>query len=246
MTSPSECADAVGRPISAFGTTFMLDPGFYAPAIDVGYSGLDFYIAGRGGVLGDVDADVVSAAFGFLAPEIVRLTWEGAREVAPVADALSMFAAGAAEWGRRHFVADIDYHELTRLCRRVIDAAPIAGLPLFAGWRNVPAPDDGPGSAALAMNVMRELRGGAHLLAVIAAGITPREAAHHAGGEGYATMMGHQPPFAEVDDIGPTMAGVERTTTAIVTPGFEVLDGGEADRLIELVTAATSVEGVTR
>ena len=44
----------------------MLDPETNAAGLEAGYSSsFAFYFAGRGGVLGDVDADVVHAAFMF-------------------------------------------------------------------------------------------------------------------------------------------------------------------------------------
>ena len=57
--TPEEAERAIAGPVQRFGQRFMLDPTFYAPAIESGYQGYDFYVTGRGGVLGDVDADVV-------------------------------------------------------------------------------------------------------------------------------------------------------------------------------------------
>ena len=46
----------------------MTDPATYAYGAELGFEGMDFYVAGRGGALGDVPADVVAAAFVFFAP----------------------------------------------------------------------------------------------------------------------------------------------------------------------------------
>ena len=69
-------ATATAGPVSAVGSHFMLDGNTYKRGAELGFQGLDFYAAGRGGVLGDVDADVVAAAFAFFEPGHVRTQWE--------------------------------------------------------------------------------------------------------------------------------------------------------------------------
>src|SRR5204863_333810 len=85
-----------------------------------------------------------------------------------------LFADACASWGREHFGDGVDYDELVALATRVVAAGRPAGLPLFAAWREMPVPADGRGAAMHQLNVLRELRGGAHLLAVGATlGYTP-------------------------------------------------------------------------
>ncbi len=184
---PLEAASSICRPIGSIGSRFMFDPATYAGAADHGYSGLDFYFAGRCGVLGDVDADIVNAALGFFEPANVRALWEQGIAVAGAQRASELFAASCAEWGRQHFGdqaggEDVDYEELAELAGRVIDAAPGSALPIFVGWRNLPVPDDAKGAAAHRLNTLRELRGGVHLIAVVAAGIDPAHAVLSTGG----------------------------------------------------------------
>ena len=50
--------------------------------------------------------------------------------------------------------------ELVALVERVVDSAEAAALPLFAGWRALPRPDDAAGRLGLLLNVLREHRGG--------------------------------------------------------------------------------------
>ena len=237
MTPAAAAAAAVAPSISAFGSTFMLDPAFYVVPSAQGFSGIDFYVAGRGGVLGDVDADVVSAAFGFFSPAAVRSMWERGRTVMAPRDAANLFADGCAEWSRPHFTADIDYAEVAELARRIIAAMPVAGLPLFAAWRAVAAPTDPIGSAALALHVLRELRGGAHVIGEMAAGLSPIETLLVNGGEATAQLFGHRGPFPDVSDMREQWEAGERTTNAIVAIGFEALDADELHRFVELVTA---------
>ena len=66
ITAAAQTAGAV----SSVGSHFMLDGTTYAHGAGLGFAGLDFYVGGRGGVLGDVDADVVAAAFAFFEPRV--------------------------------------------------------------------------------------------------------------------------------------------------------------------------------
>ena len=48
-----ETAKAIARPIGDMGGAFMMDGATYARGAELGFSGIDFYVLGRGGVLGD-------------------------------------------------------------------------------------------------------------------------------------------------------------------------------------------------
>ena len=239
--TPEECADAVAGPIGAFGTKWMLDPATFAPGVEAGFAGLDFYFCGRGGALGETDGDVVVAAMGVLGPDATRAQWDLGRTVMPVAEAARLFAAACADYGRLHFEADVDYSELASLARVVVEAAHPAGLPLFAAWRNMPRPDDPKGAAAHELNNLREMRGGAHVAAVISYGLAPIEATLVKGGEGTAKFLGHEGPFPDVtDDMRDRWASAEAATTTIVASAFAALDEGERERFAELVSAVLS------
>lgn len=235
--TPADAAAAVAPPISDFGSRFMLDPGFYVGAAAEGFEGLDFYVVGRGGVLGDVDADVVSAAFGFFEPSAVRAMWERGSKVMAPADAAVHFSDGCAQWCRDRFTADIDYSAVTELGGRIIDAAPIAGMALFAAWKAVERPSDPKGSAGLTLHILRELRGGAHVIGEMATGLDPLSTVLVKGGIGTARMLGWQPPFPDVGDCTEAWEQGERITNAIVATAFVALDEADRDRFVELVTA---------
>ena len=82
--TPAELARSTAQPINAIGAKFMLTPETNDIGSDHGFTHpFAFYTAGRGGVLGDVDAEVVVSAFGFFAPGLIRskmtaVTWEDA------------------------------------------------------------------------------------------------------------------------------------------------------------------------
>ena len=241
--TPTETAAAVALPISTFGTKFMLDPAFYIIPAERGWAGMDFYFVGRGGVLGECGGDIVAAAFGFMEPAMVRSMWDQGRSVAPVADAVALFAEGCADWGRQRFGTDIELDELASLAARVVVAADPSGNTLFTGWRSVSVPTDGAGAVALHLQTLREHRGGAHLMAVRAAGVTPLEAVLANGGEGVASFFGHQPPFPDVAGLTEQVAAAEEMTNHIAAQPYEALDPSERARFVELVGAVRAAIG---
>ena len=81
--SPEDLATALAGPIGDLGGRFMLSGRTYGTGAGLGFSGLDFYFCGRAGVLGPVDADVVTHELGFFEPHNVRTQWESGLAVAP-------------------------------------------------------------------------------------------------------------------------------------------------------------------
>lgn len=174
--TPDETARASAAAIGALGSHFMLDPATYATGGDLGFAGMSFYVAGRGGALGDVGADVVTATFVFFHPAMIADAWDSSASVMGRRDAAEAFAACAHTWARAHLSSSLDAEHLADLAGRVVQAASPAAAPLFAAWRNMPEPDDAPALALHRMNVLRELRGGLHGAAVMSAGLAPEDA----------------------------------------------------------------------
>ena len=140
---------------------------------------MDFYGAGRGGVLGEVSADVVTAALVFFNPTVVEGAWEGSREVMPRAASAELFAGCLVTWAGAHLDDDVDWARLAELAGKVVDNASIGGAPVFAGWRPLPVPR--PKAAALhQLNALRELRMARHGAAVTAVGLDVGAAVCHA------------------------------------------------------------------
>ncbi|QIS04193.1 hypothetical protein F5X71_19315 [Nocardia brasiliensis] len=236
-------AAAVKRQISELGGAFMLSREVKAFGSSIGVPGFHGpYTRGRGGVLGEVDADVVTAAFGFFAPDRVRSAWESTPIAA--AEGAQRYLHACQEFGRRKLASFDDADRLAELLGRVANAASPAGLALFAGWRALPLPADGRARVAQLAHVVRELRGGLHFIAVTAHGLTPLEAILVSGspvldGGDQARLLGWPEPFA-----APTAAQRERwqaaeeLTDKLIQPYFEVLDEAERQELTTLLTAA--------
>ena len=175
---PLEAATASGDAINGLGTKFMLDMNTYVYGGGLGYEGADFYVAGRGGALGDVPAGVVAAAFVFFNPDYVAESWDRSAGVMPRAQAAAEFAGVAHRWAEEHIGDTSTPPAWPSWPDASSDAASPACAPLFAGWRALAEPDaDRPKALALhRINGLRELRGALHGAAVLAQGMTPHAA----------------------------------------------------------------------
>lgn len=231
---------ALTIPIGDLGGRWMLDPEVIGGAREWGYpNGYAYYVTGRGGVLGDVDADVVASAFGFFHPELVRKMWEGGVGVEGARASAARYGAGCAEYGRRRLQGFAEATRLAELAGRVVAGADVTGLALFAGWRAEPLPADDAARAFVLMHVLRELRGSVHVLAVVASGLKPVEAVLATGGEENARRFGWPEPFPAV---GPQAKERAEALTDEILAGLyaQVLSADEARELVALVTALRS------
>ncbi|WP_425298029.1 helix-turn-helix domain-containing protein, partial [Nocardia brasiliensis] len=115
-------AAVVKKQISELGGAFMLSREVKEFGSAIGVSGFHGpYTRGRGGVLGEVDADVVAAGFGFFAPERVRSAWESTPIAA--AEAAQAYSAACQDFGRRKLASFEAADRLAELLERVAAAA---------------------------------------------------------------------------------------------------------------------------
>lgn len=239
-----EVAEATGQPILVFGRTWMMDPGTAERAAGLGLTGrFGFWTSGRAGVLGDVDPSVAAAAIGFMAPDDVRGYWEARPTELSAWDAARQWFEAAAVWGRRTLIPmpEDRVAQLAALSRKVIDHADLSTGMLFAGSTLIPLPGDAAGDATINLNILRELRGGAHLSAVHAAGLGPHGSIMSTddpvrGGASWAEGFGWTAPHPQPDIDA--RARAEEMTTAITAVSYECLDGAERTAFIDLVTEA--------
>ena len=235
-------AAACGPLIQELGSGYMISPQARAFSKQHGLRGWQGYFVGRGSVLGDVDADVVTAAFGFFPVDVVREAWEGARTAIDVATAREGYAEVCREWGRARLESFAGAGRLAELLGWVVDGTDVAALPLFAGWRAVPLPADDLGRMAQLLHVLREYRGGMHLVAVVASGLSPLQAIlAGAGGTGNATFYGWEDPFEDVSGLVTARSEAEALTDRLVTPSWDVLGHDERVELLALLTEASAL-----
>jgi hypothetical protein len=244
---PAICASSIAPIVGDLGARFMLHPETMAAGERAGQpNGFSFYMAGRGGVLGDVDADVVYSAFMFFNPVIVAKMWNIGVAVAGASAAATSYAEACAQWGRTR-LADLDgVGRLADLLARINSGADSAGLSLFAGWRAVPLPDDDPGRAYQSIHVLRELRGSIHVAATVAAGLTGLDAVlvGDDGGEAIAKLHGWPDATLDPERTSALRAKWERaeadTSARMSDLLARTLDGPERSELVALLSGAAA------
>ncbi|MEO3783114.1 hypothetical protein ABGB12_07285 [Actinocorallia sp. B10E7] len=249
MTEPTTVAWRVSRPIQELGGAFMFSretrefgestgvPGFMGP-----------YMKGRCGVLGDVDADVVTSAVGVFHPRAVREAWESVPM--PAARAAEGYLGACHGFGRRKLASFEEADRLAELLLAVVGNGDVTGAPLFAGWRAMPLAEDGRARAMQLIHVLREYRAGLHFLAVRAAGLTPVQAILVGGSPIFKAadqvlLFGWQAPEEEItDEVRARWQEAERVTDQLVQQAFSVLDKAEGEELVELVARAYETAGL--
>ena len=232
-------AKAIGSFVSDLGGGFMISSQAKEFGRSNGLRGRQAYVLGRGSVLGDVDADVVTSAFGFWPADVVRESWDAARAVMPVADARVAYTATCHDWGIAHYERLEGAERLAELIEWIVDGTDVAGLTLYAGWRAVPLPDDPRARVAQLMHLLREHRGGLHLVAVVACGLTPLQAILSGrGGPGNATFFGWEEPFEDFSAHLIARSEAEALTDRLVAPAYDVLGHDERVELLGLLGAA--------
>lgn len=238
--SALDAAHALAGPVGDLGSRWMLHPDTIEPAKDAGYAnGLLYYAAGRGGVLGDVDVDVVTAAFGFFPRSMVQMMWPAGIAVEGARAAARRYGAACAAFGRARLAGVAGMDRLSELAERVVREADVAGLSLFAGWRAEPLPDDPAARAYQLVHVLRELRGSVHIVAVVATGLSPLEAilTSPTGGPHQAKLFGWPEPFADTSALAERRRAAEQLTDELMARHLEVLTADERGELVGLVQA---------
>lgn len=229
-------AEATAAAVSKVGSHFMLAGATYKRGGELGFQGLDFYITGRGGVLGDVDADQVTAAFAFFEPEHIRTQWELGLAVMPAAEAAAAFAECGSTWAEANVPDDIDATRIAELAAKVSGGARLACAPVFAGWRRMIEVPSSPKSAAVHhMNALRELRQGLHAACIVASGLNPVEAL--ALNQPSMGVLFGWPELPAVDGLMPRWEQAEAATTVAIAHAYEALTVGERSEFAELAAA---------
>jgi hypothetical protein len=232
-----EAARATTDAVAYLPAGFMLDGATYKRGGELGFDGVDFYTAGRGGALGDVDGLIVAAAFVFFNPASILEAWERTRPLMSRRDSAGAFAGCLHAWAQDHLSDDVDYGRLAELLGRVNDGASPSAAPLFAAWKAVPEPKEPKALALQRLNVLRELRGAAHGASVLAFGLEPLEALLIKT-PFMAGIFGWVEPFPDVEAGHDAWDRAEAATNRIIARAYGVLDPAELSELVDLTTAA--------
>ena len=236
--TPEQLVKTACPVIGAVGAAFYFIPETLAVGKEHGLGGFQWYVLGRGGVLGDVEAPVVEAAFGYFAPALIGKLWTASKAIMAPREAGHRYHQCAADLGRAKFSAIPNLGAYCEAAGAVVAAARPAGLSLFAGIAAEPLADDLPGRAMQLTAVLRELRGSAHLVAVIASGLTAKEAHHLRRPNDWKT-------FGYDDDDRPAVTpegqakldAAEALTDQLVLPAYSAVDESGAQALADGVSA---------
>jgi hypothetical protein len=233
--------------IGDLGWTYYFDRATVAKGTELGLDVVHFYFLGRGGVLGDVEPEVVTSAFGYFNPTLVSQMWSEGRAVVAPRDAARAHWSCAADLGRARLSALPGLGDFCRSAGAVTDAADSVGLTLFAAFRAEPLVDDIPGRAMQLLALLREFRGSAHLLAVRVSGLDTKTA-HFIRRPNDIGMFGWN--VEDAPEMGPiqlaALAEADALTDALVTPAYSILDQAGWQALVgglEEIESALAPEG---
>lgn len=199
----------------------------------LGLKGMEFYVAGRGGALGDCDGQVVAAAFGYFNPVIINAAWSLATAKHPARTLGFAHYECAAVVGREKLSTLPNLAEFVSAMQKVFDATDADGLALFAAFKSLPLVDDLPGRAMQLAASLREYRGSAHLVAIRANGLSSAQA-HFIKRPTDMKMFGwSENEYPQIDDaIRERMVKVEELTDTLCAPPYAVLNETEQASLV--------------
>jgi len=223
-----ELVKAVCPKIRDNGWAYYFVPETIARGAKMGIDVLTFYVLGRGGVLGDVDWQVVHSAFGYFNPDLIRDAWNSGREKVSPPDAGRAHLECCHALGRAKLAGVEGLEAFCEAAGAVNDAAKtrLEALSLYSAYAARPLPDDAPARAMQLVSVLREFRGSAHLVAVVASGLTAKQA-HYISRPAMMQMFGwSEGDVPEVGDEHRRRAeAAEALTDELVLPAYSVLDG---------------------
>jgi hypothetical protein len=204
---------ATSVPIHDIGTAAYLSPDIAGWANEWGWSNpFAFYFAGRGGMLGDVGSEVVTSALGWFAPGVVQAMYTEGIGVAPATEAAARMSEAHGKWGEKHYADVAGLDGIVAVTEELVDGVEGSAIPLFVGWRDAARASSTAGRAAQLMQMLREWRGGIHLVATTAVGLSPLEAILTNEGPGQAKFFGWSEPFPDFDPLKPKHDEAEAIT----------------------------------
>ena len=235
-----DVVQAVAGPMGSAGAAFYFHPDTLARGKELGLDGFRFYMLGRAGVMGDVPPSMVESAFGYFNKPLIDKIYGSAKERLAPAEAGAAYIECAAALGRK---ALADVEGLDAYCaaaEKVVEAARSAAMPLFAAVAAAPRADDVPARALQLTAVLRELRGSAHLVAVVAVGL-PDDVAHAIRRPDDVATFGYEeaPAITEADRA--KLAEADELTDRLLLDPYGALDDTEKAAIVagaEAIAAA--------
>ncbi|MFM8625447.1 MAG: helix-turn-helix domain-containing protein [Actinomycetota bacterium] len=219
--------------IGELGSAFYFIPETGAVGKELGLGGMEFYVLGRGGSMGDCDGRAIAAAFGYFNPDFLTKVWGDAAAKCPPRKAGSAHLECAANLGRAKFGSLAGLDGLVAALDKVRTAVDPDGLGLYAAMATEPLASDAPGRAMQLIALLREFRGSAHLVALRTVGLAS-PVAHAAKRPDMWNLFGHpEESKPEITaEVTAKLAEAEAITDRIVEPAYAVLTDAERDVLV--------------
>ena len=238
----TQVASTIAPLIGSLGAKYMLDPETMAHGAEAGYpNGFAYYVVGRGGVLGDVDSDVVYSAFMFFERTLIDKLWKAGVAVEGARAASTRYMQSCDAWGKKH-LANVDNLDLfISPAEKLISQVDSSGLSLFAGLRAEPLPSDLSARAYRLITLLRELRGCLHIAACVTHGLSGLEASLVSSGEGMTKLHGWAPPYPDVSHQVAARDAAEKATNDAMARLIALhLTEAEMNQLVEQTTRVCS------
>ena len=212
---------------------YYFSPSTITVGKSLGLKGMEFYVAGRGGALGDCEGSVVAAAFGYFNPIIINAAWTLAIAKHPARSIGSVHYECAAVVGREKLSALPNLAEFVSAMQKVFDAMDPDGLALFAAFKSLPLVNDLPGRAMQLAASLREYRGSAHLVAVRASGVSGIQAHFIKRPKDMKNFGWSESEYPIVnDETRARMVAAEKLTDALCIAPYSVLNETERASLV--------------
>ncbi|MGA1172484.1 MAG: SCO6745 family protein [Ilumatobacteraceae bacterium] len=238
----TQVASTIAPLIGSLGAKYMLDPETMAHGAEAGYpNGFAYYVVGRGGVLGDVDSDVVYSAFMFFERTLIDKLWKAGVAVEGARAASKRYMQCCDAWVKKH-LAKVDNLDLfISPAEKLISQVDSSGLSLFAGLRAEPLPSDLSARAYRLITLLRELRGCLHIAACVTHGLSGLEASLVSSGEGMTKLHGWAPPYPDVSHQVAARDAAEKATNDAMARLIALhLTEAEMNQLVEQTTRVCS------
>lgn len=227
-----ELIQATSPATNGAGAAFYFHPATLARGKEAGLDGFRFYVLGRGGVLGDVESAVVTSAFAYFHPATIDKIWNSAREVMAPRAAATLYQQCCGDLGAAKLADVAGLEAYNEAAEAVVAATDVAGLSLFAGWAAESRSDEPAARAMQLMALLRELRGSAHIVALLASGV-PAPVAHAIKRPDDAATFGWDPAPTIGDDHPAKYEAAEALTDQLLVPSYGALTDGQATALAE-------------
>ncbi len=239
--TPQEVAAATATPIGALGRSYFAADAVTEAMRAAGFEGLPRYVGGRGGVLGDVAADVVVSGFALFHPAMIETAWNQTKDQGSPPDAAAALATGIGRWAADTFGHLDGLGDFAAAARTVFDATEPMSQALYAGWRAMPTPAGAAEAAGLALQTLRELRFGFHVHALSAIGMTPLEAIIAQANPQQARLFGWTEPFPDPEPLKAAHQQAEQITSDRMTQAYEAIDPDQRAHLATTVTTIAQI-----